>query len=409
VDDASTISGRYPAAAVDGDTNVGSVHVAFPSGAECTLSLVGGPLVFEAPLKLVPDDLVAGDTFGFGASLSGDSLLVGAGQRCGYVYVRDGATWTLQQALVPDDVSYGSSVALDGDTALVAASVHNAVYVFERVSGVWTQTQRLSPPDVAPGMYTDYFGHAVALDGDTALIASVGDDDNGESSGSCYVYVRASGTWTLQQKLLPADGAAWDHFGLGIALEGDRAFIGAPHDNSWGSPRAGGAYVFERSGTTWTQTHRLVASDTAVGDWFGFGLEVDGDTLVVGSPYSLEGGVPTGAGYVFELDQGVWTEQQRVVPGDGISDGKFGIGIGLEGDTALVSAMWDDDNGAQSGSVYVFLRSSGTWAQAKKLVPSDGASGDELGYQVCVSGDVVVVGCHGDDDSGSSSGSAYIW
>ena len=146
----------------------------------------------------------------------------------------------------------------------------------------------------------DLFGRNVALSGDPAVVGAVLDDDAGSFSGSAYVFVRSGTTWSEQAKLTASDGAAADFFGRSVAVSGDTAVIGAERDNDAGT-NSGSAYVFVRSGTTWSEQAKLTASGAAAGDLFGFSVAVSGDTAVVGAPLGDGAVINSGAAYAFEL------------------------------------------------------------------------------------------------------------
>jgi len=144
------------------------------------------------------------------------------------------------------------------------------------INGDWTEGQKLLASDGSNG---NAFGYSVSVSGDTILIGSCYDDDHGTMCGSAYVFVRSEGTWTQQQKLLASDGAAFDYFGNTVSLDGDTALIGAHGDNGY----TGSAYVFVRTGTTWTQQQKLTASDGGADDWFGYSVSLSDDTAVIGA------------------------------------------------------------------------------------------------------------------------------
>jgi len=257
---------------------------------------------------------------------------------------------------------------------------------------------KLVPPDLSSGTY---FGITAALDGDTAVVGATWAE-----YGAAYVYVRSGEDWTLQQKL--GTSAANDLFGYGVALQGDTLAVSASMDTT-SSYQAGSVYVFTRSGTTWTQQAKLVASDPQEGRYFGNALALDGETLIVG--HSMHG-ITTfgeGAAYVFVRSNGAWTEQAKLTAPDAVTEDDFGHAVALSGDTLLVGAQARDDNGAGSGAVYVFTRSGANWSLQQKLLASDGASGDVFGAGVAVSGDRALIGAYADDDLGNSSGSFYAF
>jgi hypothetical protein len=264
---------------------------------------------------------------------------------------------------------------------------------------------KLLPPD---GAEDDWFGWAVAVDGDTAVITSHNDDDNGLNSGSAYVFVHSAGMWFQQAKLLASDGESGDRFGDSAAVAGDTAVIGMRYDDDNGF-NAGAAYVFTRDAGIWSQQAKLLASDGIAEDYFGYSVAVDGDTALIGSYTAGPSNNHSGSAYVFKRADGVWSEQAKLRASDPSFGALFGITVALDGDTALIGASHDDDNGYQAGSAYVFVRVSGVWTEQAKLLPNEGDSLDYFGGAVAVDGDTAVIGVPGDDDLGSGTGSAYVY
>jgi hypothetical protein len=168
--------------------------------------------------------------------------------------------------------------------------------VFTRTGTTWTQQTKLHASDGAAG---DWFGWSVSLDGNTALVSAPDDDDNGDIAGSAYVFTRTGTTWSQQAKLLASDGAGGDEFGYSVSLSGDTALIGAIGDDS----TRGSAYVFTRTGTTWTQQAKLLASDGAATDWFGESVSLSEDTALIGAPSDDDNGANSGSAYVFTKNQ----------------------------------------------------------------------------------------------------------
>mgnify|MGYP000728304901 CR=1 FL=1 len=266
--------------------------------------------------------------------------------------------------------SFGSSVTLDGARALVGAygdedpngDDAGSAYVFERTNGSWTQQAKLTPDDGDAG---DYFGVTVALDGGMALVGAYGDEDpNGDAAGSAYVFERSTGSWTQQAKLTPDDGDAEDLFGDAVALDGATALVGAPWDEDPNGDAAGSAYVFERTNGSWTQQAKLIPDDGDADDLFGDAVALDGDRALVGANGD-EGpnGDYAGSAYVFERSNGSWAQQAKLTPDDRDRRDSFGDSVVLDGGTALVGANGDEDpNGANAGSAYVFEEGGTTGA-----------------------------------------------
>ncbi len=322
---------------------------------------------------------------------------------------------------------FGWSVAVSGDTALVGAWGDSdsgldsgSAILFERNQGGegnWGQVTKLTASDGAAG---DEFGASVAISGDTVLVGAPRDDDNGGSSGSAYIFERdqgGDGNWGQAAKLTASDGAAGDVFGISVSLNGDTALVGADYDDDNGT-NSGSAYLFERyegGDGNWGETVKLNPSDGAALDRFGFSVAINGDTALVSAYLDDDNGGDSGSAYFFERDQGgagTWGETVKITASDGAGGEIFGFSVALSGDTALVGTIGDNDNGYESGSAYIFERDqggAGNWGQVKKIIASDGNAGDLFGYSVVLSGDTALVGAWGDDDNGLDSGSAYLF
>ena len=315
----------------------------------------------------------------------------------------------------PNDF-FGFNVALSGDTAVIGATKVDddirgvdvgAAYVFTRSGNNWHQQAKLTADD---GAAKDEFGGNVALSGDTAVIGAMFQDDKGDNSGSAYVFTRSGTTWSQQAKLTAADGAEGDAFGQSIALSGDTVVIGAPHDDDKGND-AGSVYVFTRSGTTWSQQVKLTAADGVAGDVFGISIAFSSDTIVIGADLNDEKALNAGAVYVFTRSGSSWSQQAKITAADGAETDIFGVRVALSGDTILISARRDDDDvmGIDAGSAYIFTRTGTTWQQQIKLTASDGAADDRFGRSVALVADTAVIGAMFQDDKGDNSGSAYVF
>jgi hypothetical protein len=355
-----------------------------------------------------------GDTALVGAPLvdSGENEDEGAA----YVFTRSGGSWSFEQELTAPDGeawdNFGRMVALDGETAIVAAPLDDSganenqgsAYVFTRSGTTWSFQQKLTAPDGKAG---DIFG-MVALDGDTALVAAGGDI----GQGAVYVFTRSGASWSFQQKLTAPDGEAGDIFGGGVALDGDTALVGAPWDDIEENEDQGSAYVFTRSGTTWAFQEQLLAPDGSADDWFGMSLALDGDTALIGAPYHDSGeNADQGAAYVFTRSGASWSFQQKLTASDGAAGDDFGYAVALDGNTVLVGAPYDDSGGNEDqGAAYVFTRSGASWSFQQKLTASDGEAGDIFGAAVALARERALVGAPWDDiEEHGDRGSAYLY
>jgi hypothetical protein len=354
-----------------------------------------------------------GNTAVIGAHLDAEG---GSGSGSAYVFVREGTNWIEQAKLTASDAAtddnFGRSVSVDGDTALIGAyhdddggSDSGSAYVFVRNGTNWTQQAKLTASDVAA---SDWFGQSVSLSDDTALVGAHRDDDAGANSGSAYVFVRSGTNWTQQAKLTASDATAVDWFGIAVSLSDDTALIGAHLDDDAGSD-SGSAYVFLRNGTNWLQQAKLTAADATAGDQFGRSVSIDGDTVLIGAHLDEDGGFQSGSAYVFMRNGTNWTQQAKLTAADAAIGDRFGSSVDLDGDTALVSAHLDDDVGGNSGSAYVFVRNGTNWVEQVKLTASDGAASDIFGISGSIDGDTVLIGASQDDDGGTDSGSVYLF
>jgi hypothetical protein len=464
------------------------------------------PIARQAYLKA--SNTGANDTFGVSVGVAGDTVVVGAvGEASGatgvngnqadntvgqsgaaYVFVRNGGTWTQQAYLkasnTGDSDNFGQSVGVSGNTVVVgawgessAASGVNgnqaddsvggsgAAYVFVRSGTTWTQQAYLKASNpVWPALS---FGYSVGVSGDTVVVGADGEASgatgvNGNpdltawNSGAAYVFVRSGGTWTQQAYLKASNTGSGDNFGISVGVSGNTVVVGAAWEDSAATgvngnqadntaASSGAAYVFARSGTTWTQQAYLKASNAGAGDSFGLSVGLSEDTVVVGAyaERSAATGVNgnqadntaagSGAAYVFVRSGSTWAQQAYLKASNtGIGE-YFGLAVGVSGDTVVVGAYFEssaatgvngnqsDNSAGVSGAAYVFVRNGTTWNQLAYLKASNTGAFDNFGRSVGVSANTVVVGAYyeasattgvnGDqtDNTAFQSGAAYVF
>ena len=430
--------------------------------AACVLVFVATPFTSAAPIVqqayLKPNHYgssQSNDQAGNSVAVSGDTMVVGV------AFEDSNATGVNQ---LPDDQSgplYNSGAA----------------YIYVRTGGTWTQQAYLKPAAYDDSQQGDFFGRSVAISGDTVVIGASAEDSrttgvnttpddhsSGIDSGAAYVFVRSGTTWTQQAYLKPAavgSTQTGDAFGVSVAISGDTVIIGAPLEDSGSTgvnalpdetaSNAGAAYIFTRSGTTWTQQAFLKPAAFGVHqteDFFGFSVAVSGDTAVVGAfqEDSSTAGVnstpddasnASGAAYVFTRSGTVWTQEAYLKPaaiGTTQNFDNFGESIAVSGDTVVVGASDEDSSttgvnttpdeaGPESGAAYIFTRNESTWTQRAYLKPTTigtSQAGDGFGQSVAISGDSVVIGAPGEDssttginsspnESAAGAGAAYIF
>ncbi|MBU4154499.1 MAG: hypothetical protein KKD63_16635 [Proteobacteria bacterium] len=250
----------------------------------------------------------------------------------------------------------------------------------------------------------DLFGQSVAINGDTAIMGAPHDDDGGYLSGSAYIYKRAGETFIQQAKLIADDAAAYDHFGNSVAISGDTVIVGA-YGNDDGCESSGAAYIFKRDGDVWTQQAKLTAGDGTAYDYFGWSVAIIGDTAIVGAYGDDDGGESSGAAYIFKLEGATWTQISKLTANDAMAYDYFGYSVALDSGSSIVGAWGKDDNGSESGAAYIF----DSMGEQTKLMANDGHAYDFFGFSVSICGNHAIVGAYGDDDGGIDSGAAYIF
>jgi hypothetical protein len=363
------------------------------------------------------------DSFGRSVAVDGNTALVGAYQDdddgtnsgAAYVFRWNGFFWQQEAKLTPSDGfpfnSFGFSVALSGDTALVGA-LRGSAYVFKRNGTSWIEQAKLIAPDGFPG---NAFSWSLDIYGDTIIIGAPLDDDKGYQSGSAYIFFWNGASWSFQQKLTAPDGEIGDEFGSAVALSENTALIGSHYDSELGF-LAGSAHFFHRIGTSWGYQQKLTASDGAAHNAFGSAVTLDGDTAIIGAPRS-------DSAYAFNWNGFDWIEEAKLTTLKSSSFSFFGAALELDNELLAIGAPRDDAQGVtDSGSVYIFDRSAGSWAETTKLVASDAAYRDFLStranwsmsglmftHGVSISGQVVVAGAWLQDGAVTRSGAAYIF
>ena len=413
---------------------------------------------------LIASDGALNDRFGVSVAVDNDTAVVGAFQPtytdpdtsldvsrpgAAYVYTKDSnGAWSQQAKLTASDGAdgdeFGISVAVDGDTVVVGArgnvSKTGAIYVFTKPSdGDWTSTITETKLTATGGAADDLFGASVALYGASTIVVGAPGDQNSVggtnvSTGSAYVFARDSnGEWSQNAKLTASNAALDDLFGNSVAVDDDTIAVGAYGKDDNSLTDSGLVYVFVKSGgaawATTTETVQLRASDRAANDNFGRSVAVDGNTIVVGASgdrNTVDGAeASTGSAYVFTKPNTGWTnsagtETAKLTASDGADSDQFGRSVAVYGDTILVGAHQNDDDGTDSGSIYVFIKPTNGWTDTTgtvKLTASNAATGDRFGIALALDGDTALVAAprndanDDDDDTGndvSDAGSAYV-
>ena len=350
--------------------------------------------------KLTPTVPQINGRLGASLAMQGDVALIpasGEGGNIGAVYAfrLDESGWTEEQRLEASDGGanqfFGSRVAMDGDVAVVGATLANsdigAAYVFRHDGTSWVEEQILPSPD---GQAFDLFGVSVGNAGDAIAVGARG---NNNGRGAVYMYRFDGAVWSLEQKLTIADGEEDDIFGNHLDMDDDVVVASAALE----ADGRGSVYVFRFDGTDWDEEQELVGSQADEFATFGGSLAIQGDRLFVGA-YGND------STYSFSYDGSSWIEEQVLTASDeDTSEGLFGFGVALDGKTALVAASGDNSN---TGAAYLFRFEGGAWVEKQKIIASDGQPSDRLGRGMALEGGRALIGAENND---GLRGAAYAF
>ncbi len=355
--------------------------------------------LFTQVAKLLASDGATSASFGFSVAVDGATAVVGAPLAnaagvsyagAAYVFVRDETGWVEQQKLVASDPQgsseFGWSVAIDGETIAIGATWaystapagYGAVYVFVRSGTSWTEQAKLAPE----------IGPSVSIAGDTLLAGSYAHAEDWQvvlPANWAWVFVRSGTTWTEQQLLT---GSL--NFGMVVSVRDDSALIGGGNDCP---------VVITRSGDTWTEQQTLLSLDCPDDTYLARGVAINGDTLLVGAHREDIAAVEdAGSAYVMVRNGTTWSEQQKLMAAVAVEDQWFGRSVAIDGDRAVV---------ASRDAAYLFVRSGMTWVEVQELPV--GPTNSEQASPVSLSGDVAVVGAPEDDEMGAFAGAAFVF
>lgn len=364
---------------------------------------------------LTANDGLTEDQFGNAVALNGDTALIGAhfddvggvsDQGSTYLFTRTGTNWTQRQFFKARDGAarelFGQAVALSDETPIVGAphtkiannAAQGALYVYGCGYAVG--------PALEAGRNSEgagYFGYAIAVDGDTAVIGVYNDTVRPNvRQGSAYVFARNGASWRESQQIFASDGAPEERFGFAVAISGDVIVVATPYAKGEDREGSGKAYFFTRNGNTWTQTGRAFGQRPL--ESFGWSVAASGDTVAIGAPGSNVGqNASQGEVALFRRNGSTWVSEGRVTAKEGTASELFGLSVSLASDKLVVGAPGADPFArTHKGSAYVFTRATtggSTWQQRARLLAPDGLPGDSFGSSVAVSGNTVLASAPG--------------
>lgn len=361
--------------------------------------------VAQKEVRLIPADTGGTDNDPVAISIGTKYVILGtpgSAQNFATIFEGERDKWKQTAHLTGDGGGFGQAVAItdvrgrsNASFAIVGAPTHDRIgeaRIFALSGRDWNPQARLRASDAEDG---DNFGHAVSINGDTALIGAPKDDDGGANSGAVYVFVRQGARWNQQAKLTAKNPARSDGFGESVSLLGNTAIIGAPQTEHAGVKFAGAVYVFEREGDSWVEKTKLTANEPGKADRFGFSVAINADTVVIGAPLrDTNGGQDAGAAYIFGRDGTSWKQLARVEGEGGRKGDKFGYSVATNGNVVIVGAPIRREDAFASGASYAFARVDGVWQAKQKVVPKNGAKDLHFGESVGINENTVAIASH---------------
>jgi hypothetical protein len=296
-----------------------------------------------------------------------------------------------------------ASISRDGNTAIVGNYAgKGAAYIFTSSGTSWSQQAKIEASD---GQQNDRFGESVSIskDGNTVIVGAKYATSKAAYAGKAYIFTRSGTSWSEQAKIEASDGQKDDNFGSSVSISGDgnTAIVGANHydgDPSVGIYNSGAAYIFTRSGTSWSEQAKIEASDKQNFDLFGVSVSIsgDGNTAIVA-------GTNAGSVYIFTRTGTSWSEQANIQ-----TLREEVVSISDDGNTAIVGMVGAI---ASTGEAYIFTRSGTSWSKQATIYASDKQQYDNFGWSVSISGDgnTAIVGAFTEDTGAYAAGSAYIF
>ncbi|MCP4344204.1 MAG: tandem-95 repeat protein [Desulfobacterales bacterium] len=382
-----------------------------------------GTDTLDKPVLLTASDADSdyGDSLGISSCISGNYAIIGASgdEGKGTAYIFGGPGWGQDYDKIDadDTIRFGISVSISDDYAIVGddQGVDNGVasgaaYVFKQGQNGWFQDgQKLVSTDHA---LNDKFGYSVSVSGNYAIIGAYGDDDNGQWSGSAYIFMKSGSNWIQQAKLTADDGDESDHFGESVSISDDYAVIGASWDDvvkdSDRYSNAGSAYIFKRKGELWEQVSKLTPKDISSDNRFGNSVSISGNHAIIGAKgddgianNKTDSGTAYIFGKTFKVEKTMSGVPESIVTSlSSIEDNEY------DDEDAFMEAV-RNIIGVENAATYeaVLIESGETWSQKAILSASDGEIDDSFGSSVSISEAYAVVGAV----KNNGTGSAYVF
>ena len=307
-----------------------------------------------------------------------------------------------------EDDRYGKNVALFDEWFAVSANRDDdnglnsgSVYIYNKIT---LDEYKITPSD---GSSDDFFGKSISIYGNWLAVGSVYDDENGLKSGSAYIFHYDGTNWIEYTKIVPIDGAPSDRFGYSIDIYDDVLICGAVYDDDGGED-SGAVYIYKLINGIWVYHQKILSSDSSPGDFFGVSLAIDSDIIAVGSVYDDDMGENSGSVSIFQIENYYWEETQKIVPDDGEDFDFFANSLDLNTGKLVVSAFYDDSENINSGSVYIYDMLNSDFEFSYKIEAEDSSLNDTFGLDVSIYDNWLAIGSL-NNDNGLNSGSVYLY
>ncbi|KAA3611424.1 MAG: hypothetical protein DWQ01_04860 [Planctomycetota bacterium] len=291
----------------------------------------------------------------------------------------------------PYRLGFGASVSISGNTLIVGChhEAHSenppgAAFIFEREGGDWVLDELIPGPEEER---PNYFGQAVRVSGDFALVGAMGSSRIQQNGGAVFVYRRVKDRWEIMDVWAPKDSFPDQFFGKAVAISGTFAAVGS-------SPPSGvrsSVHLYEFSSGRWSLMG-ILNNPTGVGNRFGNSVDLEGNTLVVGSCLDSEAALFSGAAFVYGRANDQWIWKQKLTASDQIGKDHFGQSVAISGNQILIGAHWKGAPKAKSGAAYLFQLRNGRWIEKSQLLARNANTGDGFGFFVDLNGATAVVG-----------------
>lgn len=399
--------------------------IALPAHGQCEIT------------EVLDDNGSAFDGFGGSVAISGNVAIVSSvgddelGDMAGSVFIFRfdpvKLQWEQETKLFASDGAegdrFGRSVAIINNIAIIGATGDDdkglnsgAVYIFRYDGLTWLEDVKLFAADQGA---SDGFGYSIATNANRLIVGAPGDSDGCLLCGSAYIfrYDTDKLQWIEEGKVTASDATTWvegyDLFGWSVSISDDVVIVGKPRNTfpfPWGP---GAAYIYSYDGNSWGGEVKLQPSNSDIGNMAGWSVAIDGDIAIFSALIGHGAVLGSGTAHVFHYDHDscTWVEEAMLADLEGNLEDYFGSSVSLSGQTAIIGAQFDGDNGITSGSAFIFnydIKAS-NWVQQAKLLASDGVGGDIFGWSTAISSNFAIVGAPGQDDIASGAGAAYFF